>query len=289
MKDAKYWIWFSRIENLTPKKIIELLIKFETPKNIFNKTKEELIASGVKEKEVDKITDTKYKCNLDKYLEYMQKNDIEMLTIYDKEYPKKLKEIYDPPAVLYIKGNKEILKEKAIAMVGCRLCTKYGEFVAKNIAYNLSLNNINIISGLAKGIDTYSHIGCLEGNAKTIAVVGSGLDRVYPEDNRKLFDKIINDGGAIVSEYVIGTKPLAQNFPKRNRIISALSEGVVVVEAKQKSGTLITVDFALEQGRELYVVPGNINSVNSYGTNELIKQGAKVITNIQDILQDIEF
>ena len=289
MKDAKYWIWFSRIENLTPKKLIELLIKFETPKSIFNKAKEELIASGVKEKDVEKITDTKYRCNLDKYLEYMQKNDIEMLTIYDKEYPKKLKEIYDPPAVLYIKGNKEILKEKAIAMVGCRFCTKYGEFAAKNIAYNLSLNNINIISGLAKGIDTYSHIGCLKGNAKTIAVVGSGLDRVYPEENRKLFDKIINDGGAIVSEYIIGTKPLAQNFPKRNRIISALSEGVVVVEARQKSGTLITVDFALEQGRELYVVPGNINSANSYGTNELIKQGAKVITNIQDILEDIEF
>lgn len=288
MKDAKYWIWFSRIENLAPKKLIELLIKFETPKNIFNKTKEELIASGVNEKDAYKITDTKYKCNLDKYLEYMQKNDIEMLTIYDKEYPKKLKEIYDPPAVLYIKGSKEILKEKAIAIVGCRQCTKYGEVVAKNIAYNLSLNNINIISGLAKGIDTHSHIGCLKGNAKTIAVVGSGLDRVYPEENRKLFDKIITDGGAVVSEYIVGTKPLAQNFPKRNRIISALSEGIVVVEAKKKSGTLITVDFALEQGRELYVVPGNINSANSYGTNELIKQGAKLITCIEDILEDLK-
>ncbi|MBQ3144990.1 MAG: DNA-processing protein DprA [Clostridia bacterium] len=288
MKDAKYWIWFSRIENLTPKNLIELLIKFETPKNIFNKTKEELIANGVKEKDAIKITDLKYKCNLDKYLEYMQKNDIEMLTIYDKEYPKKLKEIYDPPAVLYIKGSKEVLKEKAIAIVGCRQCTKYGEFVAKNIAYNLSLNNINIISGLAKGIDTYSHMGCLKGNAKTIAVVGSGLDRVYPEENRKLFNEIVNSGGTIISEYVIGTKPLAQNFPKRNRIISALSEGVVVVEAKQKSGTLITVDFALEQGRELYIVPGNINSANSYGTNELIKQGAKLITCIEDILEDLQ-
>ena len=287
MKDAKYWIWFSRIENLTPKNLIELLIKFETPKNIFNKTKEEFIANGVKEKDAEKITDIKYKCNLDKYLEYMQKNDIEMLTIYDKEYPKKLKEIYDPPAVLYIKGNKEILKEKAIAIVGCRLCTKYGELAAKNIAYNLSLNNINIISGLAKGIDTYSHIGCLKGKAKTIAVVGSGLDRVYPEENRKLLDKIIDDGGAIVSDYVIGTKPLAQNFPRRNRIISGLSEGVVVVEAKEKSGTLITADFALEQGRELYVVPGNINSIYSYGTNELIKQGAKIITKAEDIIEDL--
>ena len=287
MKDAKYWIWFSRIENLTPKNLIELLIKFETPKNIFNKTKEEFIANGVKEKDAEKITDIKYKCNLDKYLEYMQKNDIEMLTIYDKEYPKKLKEIYDPPAVLYIKGNKEILKEKAIAIVGCRLCTKYGEFVAKTMSYNLSLNNINIISGLAKGIDTYSHIGCLKGKAKTIAVVGTGLDRVYPEENKKLFNEIIDSGGTIISEYVIGTKPLAQNFPRRNRIISGLSEGVVVVEAKEKSGTLITADFALEQGRELYVVPGNINSIYSYGTNELIKQGAKIITKAEDIIEDL--
>lgn len=288
MEDAKYWIWFSRLENLTPKNLLELLIKFENPKNIFNKTKEELVKSGIKEKEAISIVDEKNKNNLDKYLQYMQRNQIEILTIYDKEYPKKLKEIYDPPAVLYIKGNKEILKEKAIAIVGCRLCTKYGEVVAKKIAYDLSISNINIISGLARGIDTYSHIGCLNGNAKTIAVVGSGLDTVYPEENKKLFNEIINKGGVIVSEYVVGTKPLAQNFPKRNRIISALSEGVVVVEARKKSGTLITVDCALEHGRELYVVPGNINSTNSYGTNELIKQGAKIITDAEDILLDLK-
>ena len=246
-----------------------------------------MIKNGINEKDAIKIIEPKYRKDLDKYLEYMQKNNIEILTIYDKEYPKKLKEIYDPPVVLYVKGNKEILKEKAIAMVGCRQCTKYGEVVVKNMSYNLSLNNINIISGLAKGIDTYSHIGCLKGNAKTIAVVGTGLDRVYPEENKKLFKEIIDRDGTIISEYVIGTKPLAQNFPRRNRIISALSEGVVVVEAKEKSGTLITADFALEQGRELYVVPGNINSIYSYGTNELIKQGAKIITKAEDIIEDL--
>ena len=171
MKDAEYWIWFSRIENLTPKKLLDLLVKFGTPKNIFNKTKEELIKSGIKEKDAININEIKYKTNLNKYLEYMQKNQIEMINIYDKGYPNKLKQIYDPPVVLYVKGNKKILKEKAVAIVGCRICTKYGENVAKNISYNLSLNNINIISGLARGIDTYSHIGCMEGNAKTIAVV----------------------------------------------------------------------------------------------------------------------
>lgn len=171
MEELKYWIWFSKIENLTPKDLIKLLEKFKNPKNIFNKTKEELVLEGIKEKQVDEITNPKYKCNLDKYIEYMLKNNIEIITIYDKEYPQKLKEIYDPPALLYIKGNKEILKEKSIAIVGCRLCTKYGEKIAKNLAYNLSLNNINVISGLARGIDTYSHIGCLQANGTTIAVV----------------------------------------------------------------------------------------------------------------------
>ena len=151
------------------------------------------------------------------------------------------------------------------------------------LAYNLSNNNINIVSGRARGIDAYSHIGCLKGKAKTIAVVGCGLDRVYPEENRWIYNKIIENDGAIISEHVIGTKPLAQNFPRRNRIISALSKALIVVEAKEKSGTLITVDFALEQGKDIYVVPGNIDSRNSVGTNELIKQGARVLTKIDDI------
>ena len=151
--------------------LINLLEKYKTPNNIWKKTKEEFIADGIKEEHANKIIDLKYRMNLNKYQEYMQKNGIDILTIYDKEYPKKLKNIYDPPVVLYIKGNKEILKEKSIAIVGCRLCTKYGENTAKKIAYNLSLNNINIVSGLARGIDTFSHVGCLKAKGKTIAVV----------------------------------------------------------------------------------------------------------------------
>lgn len=286
MKDIEYWIWLSRIEGLNPKLLNYLLKEYKNPKTIWEKTKEELIKDGIKEIYVREIIDSKYRIELEKYLNYMSKNDIEIINIYDKEYPDKLKLIYDPPIVLYIKGNKKILNEKSVAIVGCRLPTKYGENIAKKIAYNLSINNINIISGLAKGIDTCSHKGCLKAKGKTIAIVGCGLDRVYPEENKLLFKNIINNGGAIISEYVIGTKPLAQNFPRRNRIISGLSNGVVVVEAKEKSGTLITADFALEQGKEVYAVPGNITSFNSYGTNKLIKQGAKVVTNIQDILED---
>lgn len=287
MEELKYWVWLSRIESIPPKTLLYLLDKYKDPRKIWNVTKEELVLDGIKESYANRITDKLYKENLDKHLINMKENEIEIITIYDKEYPDKLKVIYDPPVVLYVKGNKNILKEKTMAIVGCRLCSKYGENIAKKIAYNLSRNNINIVSGMAKGIDTYSHIGCLKANGKTIAVVGCGLDIVYPRENTKLFGNIINYGGAVVSEYPLGTKPVPYNFPRRNRIISGLSNGVIVVEAREKSGTLITVDFALEQGKNVYAIPGNINSLNSYGTNELIKQGAKIVTNMQDILEDL--
>lgn len=285
MQDSEYWIWLSRIEGLNPKILNDLLAKYTSPKVLWNTTKEQLLEDGLKESYASEITNNIYRPNLDKYLKYMKDNCIDLLTIYDKDYPQRLKQIYDPPIMLFVKGNKQILNEKCLSIVGCRNCTKYGEDVAKKLAYNLSLNNINIVSGLAKGIDSFAHIGAIKAQGKTIAVVGCGLDTVYPKENKELFNEIIKTNGAIVSEYVIGTKPVAYNFPKRNRIISGLSDGVVVVEAKQKSGTLITVDFALEQGKDIYVVPGNITSPNSYGTNELIKQGAKVLTTIDDILQ----
>lgn len=210
-------------------------------------------------------------------------------------YPQNLKEIYDPPVSLYIKGNKDILNNNSIAIIGCRDASEYGIKAAKYFSYNLSKEGINIVSGLAKGVDSYAHIGniCAQDElnleskdkeiGKTIAVIGSGLDIIYPKENKFLYDEIINIGGAIISEYSIGTKPNKMNFPARNRIVSGISGGVLVIEAKEKSGTLITVDFALEQGRDVYVVPGNINSINSVGTNDLIKQGAKLVTNYKEI------
>lgn len=287
MNKMEYWIWLSRIEGISSKILIEILNKYKSPEVLWNKTKQELLEDGIKEIYVEKLIDSLYRTNLDKYLEYISKNNIEIIDIYNKYYPDRLRLIYDPPVVLYVKGNKTMLNNKSIAIVGCRVPTSYGKNIANKMSYNLSINNINIISGLARGIDTCSHIGCLKAKGTTIAVVGCGLDRVYPEENKELFKDIIKSGGAIISEYVIGTKPLAKNFPKRNRIISGLSNGVVIIEAKEKSGTLITADFALEQGKEVYAVPGNITSINSYGTNELIKQGAKVATNVQDILEDL--
>jgi len=214
----------------------------------------------------------------------MEKNHIDIISIQDEEYPKLLKEIYDPPICLYIKGNKEVLNNNSIAIIGCREASNYGLSVANRFAYNLSKQNINIISGLARGIDSEAHLGAVKANQKTIAVLGNGLDSIYPKENIKLVQNILNSGGAIISEYPLGTKPKKENFPARNRIISGMSKGVLVVEAKEKSGTLITVDFALEQGRDVFVIPGNINSINSVGTNDLIKQGAKLVTSWEECI-----
>ena len=159
--------------------------------------------------------------------------------------------------------------------------------MAKYFAYNLSKRGVNVVSGLAKGIDSYAHIGTIYAKSKTIAVLGNGLDVIYPKENEIIANKIIELGGCILSEYPIGTKPEKVNFPARNRIISGLSNGIIVVEAKKKSGTMITVDFALEQGRDVFVVPGNITSLNSVGTNELIRQGATLVTNYEQVLEEI--
>ena len=216
----------------------------------------------------------------------MLKNNVDIISIKDKEYPEILKNIYDPPLWLYIRGNKEILNKNSIAIIGCRECTEYGKNVAKELAYNIAKQNINIVSGLAKGIDGIAHEAAVAAKGKTIAVLGNGLDTIYPAENIILAKEILKSGGAIISEYPLGEKPQRQNFPERNRIVSGMSKEIIVVEAKEKSGTLITVDFALDQGRDVFVVPGNINQETSKGTNELIKQGAKLITNYKEVVKE---
>lgn len=222
---------------------------------------------------------------------------IEQIGIDSSEYPINLKRIYYPPKKLYVIGNKSILNNQGIAIVGTRRCTKYGENIALNYSKILSFNGFNIISGLAIGIDTYAHLGSVQANfeykeakkteniiGKTIAVLGCGIDELYPSQNKKLARQILETGGCIVSEYPNGTKPCKENFPQRNRIISGLAEKLIVVEAGEKSGAIITVDFALEQGKEIFAVPGNIDSKQSIGTNRLIRDGAHIITEINDVL-----
>lgn len=210
------------------------------------------------------------------------------IKLEDEFYPEKLKNIQCPPKRIYCLGNIKLLNKMSVGIIGSRNCSTYGERVSKEFAFNLSKEKITIISGLAKGIDTCAHIGAVNQDGKTIAVLGSGLDIIYPRENTQLYKKILESDGLIISEYKLGTKPLKQNFPARNRIISGLSNGILVVEAQQKSGTKITVDFALEQGKDVFVVPGNIYSSNSEGTNELIKQGAIPITNYKEIIEYIK-
>lgn len=285
LENKKYWIWFSLIKGLGSKRKQKLLESYKTPEKIYKLTKKELIATnGIGEKIVENILKSKDEDYLKKYILYMQKHNIDIININDENYPKILKEIYDPPISLYIKGNKNILNNTSVAIIGCRQASQYGIKVAKYFGYNLAKNEVNVVSGLAKGIDSYAHIGSICANGKTIAVIGNGIDTIYPKENINIANKILEKGGTIISEYPLGTKPEKMNFPARNRIISGISKSVIVVEAKEKSGTLLTVDFALEQGRDVYVVPGNINSINSIGTNELLKQGAKIITCYKDII-----
>lgn len=211
---------------------------------------------------------------------------IKEISIFEKEYPKCLKNIYNPPMKLYVAGDYNLLSNFKIAIIGCRNCTEYGRKCATKFASELTQKNVIVVSGLARGVDSFAHSACINSGGKTIAVIGSGLDVIYPKENMWLYKKIIDTGGAIISEYPLGTKPLQYNFPARNRIISAISDGVLVVEAKEKSGTLITVDFALEQGKNVFVIPGNIDSKNSRGTNNLIKEGAKPVNNLEDILEE---
>lgn len=180
---------------------------------------------------------------------------IKLVTIQDANYPEKLKHIYNPPKVLYALGNKTILNKTSIAIVGCRKCSEYGKRVSYKFAQELAKRDIIVVSGFARGVDTYAHQGTISVNKETIAVLGCGLDVIYPAENKELYKQILQKGGAIITEYPLGTAPLKQNFPARNRIISGLSDGVLVIEARQRSGTLITVEHALEQGKDVYAVP----------------------------------
>lgn len=208
---------------------------------------------------------------------------IKTIKLGNEKYPENLKHIYSKPQELYVLGNENILSNKSIAIIGCRDCSKYGAQNAYKFGYELAKKGLCIISGFARGIDTYAHLGAVKAKGKTIAVLGCGLDVVYPPENERLYAEILKNNGAIISEYPLGTKPEKHHFPTRNRIISGLSDGVLVIEAKKRSGSMITVEHALDQGKTIYALPGNITSDNSYGTNELIKEGAIPFTRIEDL------
>lgn len=287
LENKKYWIWLNRINGLGIRKKQKLLQKYHNPQNIWNLSFEELInIEGIEESLAKEITNESYKKGLEEEIAKMKHEKIFVISIYDDIYPKKLKKLYDAPILLYAKGNIELLKNLSIAIIGCREYSEYGKNMAMYFSYQLAKKGITVISGLAKGIDSFAHMSSLNTKGNTIAVVGNGLDIIYPKENINLQNKIIKQGGLILSEYPLGVKPDKYTFPARNRIISGLSDGVLVIEAKEKSGTLITVDFALEQGKNVFSIPGNITSKNTVGTNRLIKEGAKCVIGIEDILEE---
>jgi DNA processing protein len=209
------------------------------------------------------------------------------LTPDDEAYPERLREIYDPPAVLWIRGNAELLTRPGLAVVGTRQPSPYGAGMAELLSRDLANRRLTILSGMARGVDTAAHKGALDAGGKTVAVWGTGIDVIYPKENKKLAERIVAGGGTIVSEYPLGTFPAPQNFPIRNRILSGMSVGVLVIEAAEYSGTRITARCAMEQNRDVYAVPGNVTNRNAWGPNTLIKQGAKLTATWEDVWEDL--
>ncbi len=232
---------------------------------------------------VEKEFDKEILERAEKEIEKSKKSGIGIISFDDSAYPENLKNIQDPPAILYVKGELKKQDNFSVSIVGSRKCTPYGKFVARKFSKEFANKGITIVSGLALGIDSEAHRGAIDANGRTIAVLGSGVDVVYPSSNTKLYEKIISSSGAVISEFPLGTKPQKFNFPFRNRIISGISLATIVVEAAEKSGSLITARLAAEQGRDVFSVPGNITSKMSKGTNNLIKDGAIPITEPEDL------
>lgn len=276
-------LWFTKV-NLDINIKLGMLKKGLNPKKVYNFTIEDFLRQGLTIREYNAFEKAKNHSYLENLIIQLEKEEIRFVFITDKDYPNPLREIYKPPIGIFIKGNIIDL-ENSIAIVGARRASLYGKTIAKSFGKYISNKGITIVSGLALGIDAFAHIGALEGSRYTVGVIGSGHNHIYPKTNRELYTKVL-EKGCIISEYFPEDKPLKHRFPERNRIISGLTKGCVIVEAGEKSGSLITANFALEQGREVYVVPGNINSPNSIGCNSLIKEGAKIVTNINDILED---
>jgi DNA processing protein len=282
------------VEGIGPGKIRNLLSKFRTTKNILAADYQSLLeAEGISTnlaRRIRKINQERSNIEkfVDKELKRLDKLDGKIITIWDPEYPKLLKKIYDPPLIFYLTGELTEKDEYSIAMVGTRQPTNYGKIQTERFAAEFASQGITTVSGMARGIDSTVHAATLKNGGRTIAVIGSGLDVVYPSENKKLFDKII-ENGAVISEYVLGTQPDAQNFPRRNRIISGISLGVVIMESGTAGGAMQTAAFALDQNRDVFALPGNVGVKQSDGTNLIIQKGeAKLVRSAEDVLVELE-
>lgn len=284
--ETGYWIAFNRVPGVGPVKMARLYERFGSLAAAWTASRHDFLAAGLDLKAIDAIATHRPNLSPERELAQLAARGARAITLADPTYPERLRQIYAPPAVLYVLGEIIAADDLAVGVVGTRRATMYGREVTESIVADLAAGCVTIVSGLARGIDTVAHRAALAAGGRTIAVLGSGVDVIYPEENKRLAEGI-RERGAVISEYPLGTKPDAANFPPRNRIISGLSRGVLVVEAAEDSGALITADFALEQNREVLAVPGPIFARHSRGTNRLIQQGAKLVLCAQDILDEL--
>lgn len=288
MDDEKqYWVALSTHSKIGGRTFAKLYRRFKKLKTVWKINTTELYKAGLEKAQVDAVKEVILNSEPEKEYEKVKKLKIDCLILTDKEYPKLLKEIPDPPGLLYIKGKILPYDNLAIGVVGSRKYTNYGKRVVRELVYPLAREKLTIISGLALGIDTLAHRDCLDAGGRTIGVLGCGLDQIYPTSNVRLADKIIDGNGAIISEFPLGMPAMRYNFPIRNRIIAGLSLGVIVVEAALNSGSLLTATSAIDYNREVFAVPGPIFSETSEGTNRLIKMGAKMTTTYKDVLDEL--
>jgi DNA processing protein len=286
-QEAVYWLALSLTEGLGVTRIRKLIEHFGNPENVFRATLTELEATGMRAVSAQSIATGKSQELAQEECGKALDAGCKIISLSDPEYPSRLKEIYDPPVILFVKGSVEVLSRPGIAMVGTRHPTPYGSGMAERLATDLAARGLVIISGLARGIDTTSHRGAVAAKGKTVAVLGTGIDIMYPKENTRLTEQMLALGGALITEFPVGTSPAPQNFPIRNRIISGMSAGVLVVEAAEYSGTRITSRCALEQNRDVYAVPGNVTNKSSWGPNTLIKQGAKLVATWEDVWEEL--
>ena len=287
MSVNRYWLAFNLVQGIGPVKIRALIEQFGNLEAAWQAGVPALQQSGLDKRSLQNLLEARGSLDLDRELAKLDAAGVQALNWDDVDYPSRLREIADPPPLLYVRGSLLPVDDFAVALVGTRKATAYGKEVARLLATGLARNGITVISGLARGIDLVAHQAALDAGGRTIAVLGCGVDIIYPPEARRISEEIVQHG-ALLSDYPLGTRVDAKNFPPRNRIISGMTLGTVVVEADFSSGALITASFALDQDRDVFAVPGSIHSKASHGTNKLIQQGAKLVTCVEDILEELQ-
>ncbi|MFN2500468.1 MAG: DNA-processing protein DprA [Pyrinomonadaceae bacterium] len=282
------WIALNMTPGVGPRAATKLLERFGSSEAVFHARRSELESLRLKPETIESIIKREFHDRSQTELDRVKQLGGDVLILDDGSYPALLREIDDPPVVLYVKGDwQACFEQPCVGVIGSRTCSTYGINASDMLSRDLAARGISIVSGLARGIDAAAHKGAMRGKGRTIAVMGTGIDSVYPRENNGLVREILTSGGCVVSQFPLGTPPLKDNFPYRNRIISGLSLGVLIVEASERSGSLITARLASEQNREVMAVPGNITSGNSFGTNYLIKSGAKLVQQWQDVVAEL--